>query len=129
VASAGSGCCRTGRDCSTTSCPAASSTTIITTNGVTIVVPLSDAPTTPTETATACADGWFLCGADAGPVFGCCPSGYMCGTASCTLSAATATATIQKELPGNDAAGGRWKQGGGPFLALTLGWAVVYLQG
>ncbi|KAI1177730.1 hypothetical protein F4777DRAFT_541107 [Nemania sp. FL0916] len=102
---AGSGCCRTGRDCSTTSCPPIASTTIIT-NGATIVVPLTDAQAAASTTAT-CAQGWFLCAVDAqaGPVPGCCPTGYMCGTASCTLSAATATATVQKELPGNAADG------------------------
>ncbi|KAI1439149.1 hypothetical protein GGR50DRAFT_690508 [Xylaria sp. CBS 124048] len=100
VASAGSGCCRTGRDCSTTSCPPIARTTIIT-HGATIAVPLTDAQAasgTAAPSAT-CASGWFQCGADAGPVAGCCPSGFVCGTASCTLSAATATATVQKELP------------------------------
>ncbi|KAI0406044.1 hypothetical protein F4802DRAFT_131620 [Xylaria palmicola] len=128
VASAGSGCCRTGRDCSTTSCPPVASTTIVT-HGATIVVPLSDAAAAAaaaTTTAT-CAAGWFLCGSAAGPVSGCCPSGYACGTASCTLSAATATATVQKELPGN-AAGGGWagmRGRGGALLAwLAIGWAV-----
>ncbi|KAI1274537.1 hypothetical protein F5Y07DRAFT_210342 [Xylaria sp. FL0933] len=125
VASAGSGCCRTGRDCSTTSCPPAASTTIIT-HGATIVVPLSDATAQAaagTTTTATCASGWFLCGADAGPVAGCCPSGYACGTASCTLSAATATATVQKELPGN-AAGGGWKGmrgGGGLLITCVMG--------
>ncbi|KAI0186393.1 hypothetical protein EV127DRAFT_172945 [Xylaria flabelliformis] len=126
LATAGSGCCRTGRDCSTTSCPPIASTTIIT-HGATIVVPLTDAQAAPTTTAT-CANGWFLCGAGGGAVPGCCPSGYMCGTASCTLSAATATATVQKELPGNDAAGGRRRGQGGVLLAclvaLALGWAL-----
>ncbi|KAI1423659.1 hypothetical protein F5Y12DRAFT_516215 [Xylaria sp. FL1777] len=129
VASAGSGCCRTGRDCSTTSCPAVASTTIVT-GGATVVVPLTDAQQAATLTATAtatCASGWFLCGADAGPVSGCCPSGYMCGTASCTLSAATATATVQKALPGNAAAGG-WagRRGEGVMLlgSVALGWFV-----
>ncbi|KAH8195481.1 hypothetical protein TruAng_010356 [Truncatella angustata] len=96
LATAGSGCCRTGRDCVTTSCPPVSSTTI-TSNGITIVVPASDVPTT-TVTST-CASGWFLCGSEAGPVAGCCPWGYACGTASCTIGDSTATATIQKELP------------------------------
>ncbi|KAF3005535.1 hypothetical protein E8E14_005357 [Neopestalotiopsis sp. 37M] len=96
LATYGSGCCRTGRDCVTTSCPPVASTTI-TSNGATIVVAASDVPTT-TGTST-CASGWFLCGTAAGPVAGCCPSGYACGTASCTLSASTATATVQKELP------------------------------
>lgn len=96
LATAGSGCCRTGRDCVTTSCPPVSSTTI-TSNGITLVVAASDVPTT-TGTST-CASGWFLCGTEAGPVAGCCPWGYACGTASCTIGDATATATIQKEMP------------------------------
>ncbi|KAI1327261.1 hypothetical protein F5Y16DRAFT_372492 [Xylariaceae sp. FL0255] len=103
LATAGSGCCRTGRDCSTTSCPPIASTTIVETDGMTIVVPASDAASyTATSTVGSCATGWFLCGtgAAAGTVAGCCPSGYVCGTASCTLSAATATVTVQKELPG-----------------------------
>ncbi|KAI0451700.1 hypothetical protein F5B21DRAFT_369426 [Xylaria acuta] len=128
LATAGSGCCRTGRDCSTTSCPPIASTTIIT-HGATIVVPLTDAQAAAPTTTATCADGWFLCGAGAGAVAGCCPSGYVCGTASCTLSAATAAATVQKELPGNDAAGG-WRgareQQGGVLLAclVALGWAL-----
>ncbi|KAI0466723.1 hypothetical protein F4859DRAFT_289290 [Xylaria cf. heliscus] len=130
LATAGSGCCRTGRDCSTTSCPPVASSTIIT-HGVTIVVPLTDAQAAATSTATAtCANGWFLCGAaEAGSVAGCCPSGYVCGTASCTLSAATATATVQKELPGNDAAGARRGQEGVAVVMLltcmvALGWVL-----
>ncbi|KAI1156962.1 hypothetical protein F4825DRAFT_401627 [Nemania diffusa] len=123
VASAGSGCCRTGRDCSTTSCPPVASTTIIT-HGATIVVPLTDALAAASATSTAtCAGGWFLCGADAGTVAGCCPSGYLCGTASCTLSAATATATVQKALPGS-AAGGGWAAMRAP-AALLIGAAAL----
>ncbi|KAI1113580.1 hypothetical protein F5Y14DRAFT_209302 [Nemania sp. NC0429] len=134
VASAGSGCCRTGRDCSTTSCPPVASTTIIT-HGATIVVPLTDAQAaaaaSSTPTAT-CANGWFLCDADAGAIVGCCPSGYVCGTASCTLSAATATATVQKELPGSEAGGGwagmRIRGRGGVLLAacMALGWGMFF---
>ncbi|KAH8671248.1 hypothetical protein BX600DRAFT_242782 [Xylariales sp. PMI_506] len=96
LATAGGGCCRTGRDCVTTSCPPVSSTTI-TSNGVTLVLPASDVPTA--TTTSTCAGGWFLCPSDAGAVAGCCPSGYTCGTASCTLSANSVTATVQKELP------------------------------
>lgn len=106
LATAGSGCCRTGRDCVTTSCPPVSSTTI-TSNGITLVVAASDVPTT-TGTST-CASGWFLCGSEAGPVAGCCPWGYACGTASCTLGDSTATATIQKEMPSKASrTGERW---------------------
>ncbi|KAI8625741.1 hypothetical protein F5Y19DRAFT_242620 [Xylariaceae sp. FL1651] len=132
VASAGSGCCRTGRDCSTTSCPPVPSTTIINTNGLTVVVPVTDADAaSAAATATAtCAGGWFQCGADAGPVPGCCPSGYTCGTASCTLSAATATATVQKELPGNGAGRtGITKEIWGALLACLVLQGAFMLQG
>ncbi|KAL1899865.1 hypothetical protein Sste5346_002731 [Sporothrix stenoceras] len=98
LASAGGGCCQTGRNCETTSCPpGAAMTTIVNTNGITVVVPQTAAEAATTSSAT-CASGWFLCGASAGPVAGCCPSGYGCGTASCTLTGASAT-TVQKELP------------------------------
>ncbi|GAP84582.1 putative gpi anchored protein [Rosellinia necatrix] len=130
VASAGSGCCRTGRDCSTTSCPPPAASTTIITHGATIVVPLTDAlAAASTRPATAtCAGGWFLCGADAGPVSGCCPTGYLCGTASCTLSAATATATVQKERPGNAAAGRAAARGQGRVLlaCVALCWAMFF---
>ncbi|KAI0387066.1 hypothetical protein F5Y04DRAFT_76090 [Hypomontagnella monticulosa] len=100
VASAGGGCCQTGRDCATTSCPPPPPMTTIVSNGATIAVPVSDAEAAASSDATkTCASGWFLCGSDAGPVAGCCPSGYDCGTASCTLAASSATATVQKELP------------------------------
>jgi len=97
----GGGCCRTGRDCATTSCPPPAVTTTITDGGVTVVVPVSDAQDAASALPTStCAGGWFLCGSDAGPVAGCCPSGYQCGTASCTLSSgSTPVATAIKELP------------------------------
>ncbi|KAK8088090.1 hypothetical protein PG997_003051 [Apiospora hydei] len=118
LATAGSGCCRTGRDCVTTSCPPIAKTTLIS-NGATIVVPVTDVPEAPPTSAT-CANGWFLCPSEAGPVAGCCPSGYECGPASCTLSAATATATVQKELPG---AGSRMS-GSGAAVWLSLLWSA-----
>ncbi|KAI1826041.1 hypothetical protein F4861DRAFT_537402 [Xylaria intraflava] len=127
LATAGLGCCRTGRDCSTTSCPPAAKTTIIT-HGATIVVPLTDAQAAATPTAT-CASGWFQCGADAGPVAGCCPSGYACGTASCTLAAATATETVQKELPGN-VAGRSWRgvlEQQTVLVCIVLGWTMFWV--
>ncbi|XXH03766.1 hypothetical protein Hte_010172 [Hypoxylon texense] len=127
VASAGGGCCRTGRDCSTTSCPAPAMTTIVS-NGATIVVPATDAEAAGNALASSatCAGGWFLCGGDAGSVPGCCPSGYACGTASCTLSTSTATATVQKQLPSSAPGSGSAR---GPsavvFLAALLFAAVL----
>ncbi|KAI0842509.1 hypothetical protein F5Y06DRAFT_128954 [Hypoxylon sp. FL0890] len=127
VASAGGGCCRTGRDCSTTSCPPPPASTTIISSGVTVVVPLTDAQAASSvlTTTPTCATGWFLCGSDAGPVAGCCPSGYSCGTASCTLSTSTATATVQKELP-NSAPRGSGGAGLG-LLALLVLLASLYL--
>ncbi|PYH46165.1 putative GPI anchored protein [Aspergillus saccharolyticus JOP 1030-1] len=97
------GCCRTGRDCDTTSCPATPSTTIAS-DGVTIVVPVTSATGTATEAASGsssssstgrCASGWFSCAETVGG--GCCPTGYRCGS-SCT-AVSTATETVSKEQP------------------------------
>ncbi|KAI8957775.1 hypothetical protein F5Y11DRAFT_67420 [Daldinia sp. FL1419] len=123
LAREGGGCCRTGRDCSTTSCPAPPPMTTIISGGVTIAVPQSDAQAAGDAQPTAtCASGWFLCGGDAGPVAGCCPSGYRCGTASCTLATSTATATVQKELP-SAAPASRSRAGIVDMLALA--WVAV----
>ncbi|KUJ18183.1 uncharacterized protein LY89DRAFT_684121 [Mollisia scopiformis] len=89
------GCCRTGRDCQTTSCPPVSSTTIIS-GTVTVVVPVGSAATVNTPTG-ACATGWSTCSANVGG--NCCPSGWQCGTASCSSVGATSTAVLQKESP------------------------------
>ena len=80
------GCCRVGRDCSKTSCPASASTTLIDTNSVTAAAPTGSgiSATIEGETGT-CPTGWALCPTSAGG--GCCPSGYACGT-SCTVEAA-----------------------------------------
>lgn len=125
LAREGGGCCRTGRDCSTSSCPSLPpSTTIVNANGATIVVPLSDAQAvTATATGTAtCATGWFMCSEESGggPTPGCCPDGYGCGTASCTLSASTATVTVMKHLPSSGAATGNGRREGGAW-----GWVWV----
>ncbi|EPE04992.1 gpi anchored protein [Ophiostoma piceae UAMH 11346] len=123
LAVAGGGCCQTGRDCQTTSCaPAAASTTIVNTNGITVVVPESAAAAAATASST-CATGWFMCGASAGPVAGCCPSGYGCGTASCTMTSASSTAEVQKELPTKSSSGQRLAVSMGLVLSLAL--AVV----
>ncbi|KAI5462419.1 hypothetical protein BGZ63DRAFT_423678 [Mariannaea sp. PMI_226] len=107
LATHGGGCCRTDRNCNIHDCPA-SSTTIVVTHGPTIiVVEATDAPPAPNAIST-CADGWFLCGLDAGPVSGCCPTGYKCGTASCFTATASHTESIQKQFPdAGDLAPGR----------------------
>jgi hypothetical protein len=84
------GCCRTGRDCDTTSCPVTSSTTIIS-DGVTIVAPV--ATTTELAGGNRCAKGWFHCADTVGG--GCCPVGFACG-ASCTATDSAAATTVAK---------------------------------
>jgi hypothetical protein len=85
------GCCRTGRNCDTTSCPVTSSTTIIS-DGVTIVAPV--ATTTGGSTGNHCAKGWFHCADTVGG--GCCPQGYACGS-SCTATDTASQTTVSKE--------------------------------
>ncbi|KGO38610.1 Mitochondrial substrate/solute carrier [Penicillium expansum] len=85
------GCCRTGRDCDKTSCPTASSTTMIS-DGVTIVAPV--ATTTQRSGGNRCAQGWFHCADTVGG--GCCPMGFACG-ASCTARDVAFGTTVAKE--------------------------------
>ncbi|KAF9770254.1 hypothetical protein IL306_012228 [Fusarium sp. DS 682] len=101
LATHGGGCCRTGRNCDIHDCPAPSTT--IVSDGATVVILATDAPPAPGPSST-CAEGWFLCGRDAGPVAGCCPDGYDCGTASCFTVQASETGRVQKEFPKTDAA-------------------------
>ncbi|KAJ5490391.1 Mitochondrial substrate/solute carrier [Penicillium expansum] len=84
------GCCRTGRDCDTTSCPTTSSTTMIS-DGVTIVAPV--ATTTQRSGGNRCAQGWFHCADTVGG--GCCPMGFACGV-SCTARDVAFGTTVAK---------------------------------
>ncbi|KAG9251231.1 uncharacterized protein F5Z01DRAFT_286995 [Emericellopsis atlantica] len=99
LATHGGGCCRTDRNCDVQSCPPSSSTMLIS-DGVTVVV---DATDVPDEGEGTCADGWSLCGDEGGPTPGCCPSGYSCGTASCfSKQSGGETGTVQKEFPDDE---------------------------
>ncbi|EFE33298.1 GPI anchored protein, putative [Trichophyton benhamiae CBS 112371] len=97
----GGGCCQTGRNCETTSCPVTASLTTVESNGVTVVIPVNTTPNSASATATRrCADGWMSCPPNDGG--GCCPNGYQCGEVSCTASATNiGTAVIGKAQPGN----------------------------
>ncbi|KAL2017011.1 hypothetical protein VTK56DRAFT_2692 [Thermocarpiscus australiensis] len=130
LASAGGGCCQTGRDCQTTSCPpppGVTTTTVVGGNGATVVVVV---PAGVSGTGGGgggggtsrgqCASGWFLCGSEAGPVPGCCPSGYSCGSVSCSVVTAGGTATVGKELPGHG-------NGGAGRVNVGRGWGGVVL--
>ncbi|KAM5431452.1 hypothetical protein MferCBS31731_007884 [Microsporum ferrugineum] len=99
----GGGCCQTGRDCETTSCPITASLTTVESNGVTVVIPAESVPNSVSATPTKrCADGWMSCAASDGG--GCCPNGYRCGQVSCTASATgIGTAAVGKVQPGSSA--------------------------
>lgn len=95
------GCCQVGRDCSLTSCPVASSTLAVNSDGVTVAVPSGTDGAAVGLGASGCAQGWFSCPSGQGS--GCCPSGYDCGTSSCTATGvvvqggATGTAKVAKD--------------------------------
>lgn len=119
LATHGGGCCRTDRNCQTHDCPAPDSTTVVS-DGNTVVVPATNIPD---EASATCADGWFLCGKDAGPRAGCCPTGYDCGTASCFTSKESQTGSVQKELPESDNSGGR------TAAAVLMGGILAFASG
>jgi hypothetical protein len=116
------GCCQTGRDCDTTSCPTTSSTTF-TSDGKTIVIPVTTGSSSGSK--GRCAKGWFSCADTVGG--GCCPSGYACGQ-SCTATAAHST--VAKEQATRTSSGSRvgrnwtnwtnWMLGMGVCMAIWI---------
>ncbi|KAK3309096.1 uncharacterized protein B0T15DRAFT_129293 [Chaetomium strumarium] len=142
LATAGAGCCQTGRDCAVSSCPLPGGMTAVQSNGVTVLVPAGSTGTgigsgNDGSGSGSCASGWFLCDSsheeEGGE--GCCPSGYSCGTASCFATATTTqsgvtgpAASVAKALPGaNAGANGRLIKGGGCggwwwLAGMAVGW-------
>ncbi|KAK8228376.1 hypothetical protein HDK77DRAFT_383532 [Phyllosticta capitalensis] len=98
------GCCRVGRDCHSTSCPASASITVVDGNSVTIA---GESGVSFASTTGNCANGWSSCPANQGG--GCCPSGYGCGS-SCTYTGpGTASASaVAKEAPSAAANAAVW---------------------
>ncbi len=118
----GAGCCRIGRDCSSTYCPTTASQTVIS-NGREVVVPAVGAATStadPQAPSSNCANGWSACPADEGA--GCCPVGYECGVEWCSFVApdARATESVRKEGQMGDATRTRSEWLGMVALAATL---------
>jgi hypothetical protein len=111
----------TGRNCDTTSCPATSSTTIVT-EGRTIVVPLGPAATVASATGI-CATGWSSCAASVGG--GCCLSGWDCGTASCSSVGPTSTEVAQKGSTSNGHVNKKLTWLGAVGMALVCGVWVI----
>lgn len=110
-----------GRDCQKTSCPAASTTGLVS-NGVTIVA--QTGASFATESGS-CATGWFSCAASQGG--GCCPSGYGCGSRCTYTAAGTASASAVAKVAPSAAHGVEvwsWLLG---FVALGSGIAMLVL--
>lgn len=116
------GCCRVGRDCGLTSCPAQSSTLAVNSDGVTVSVIPSGTGDAGLG-ASGCATGWFICASGQGG--GCCPSGYACGT-SCTATdvvvqgGKTGTAQVAKNNDAGSIGMGQWMWIGCPALLIIL---------
>lgn len=114
-----------GRDCGSTSCPTSASTTLVNSNGVTVVAPTGSGITAPASLLTgSCAQGWATCAPSVGG--GCCPSGYACETATC--AAVGGGSDVGKLAPnsGADAVGGG---GGGVGLMVSASLFVSFTVG
>ncbi|KAL2817851.1 hypothetical protein BJX63DRAFT_419468 [Aspergillus granulosus] len=122
------GCCRTGRDCDTTSCPVRPSTTIVS-DDRTIVIPeaTTTAASSEGDGPGRCASGWFTCADTVGG--GCCPSGYACGEENCTaIPTASTSGTVAKEEPAAPSnSGSRAKSRWGMLMYAVLGmiWTML----
>lgn len=113
------GCCQTGRDCDTTSCPALPSTTIVS-NGQTIVAaePTSTADDSEESGPKECASGWFSCADTVGG--GCCPTGYACGSSCTAVPAGSTTGTVDKVAPTVESKAGVVKMNWALWAMLTV---------
>jgi hypothetical protein len=115
-------CCQIGRDCSHTSCPIEASTTLVNSNGLTIIAPTGSGVSRNSVAITgACASGWVSCAVGFGG--GCCPAGYACGT-SCTATASGGQGNVVgKTAPNSATKGYLWPDiwcACGAILAVTL---------
>ncbi|KAL4796452.1 hypothetical protein BDV19DRAFT_81845 [Aspergillus venezuelensis] len=102
------GCCQTGRDCDTTSCPVMSSSTFVSDGRTIVIAEPTDAPSADEGSdsddsnrdgsgTSQCATGWFSCADTVGG--GCCPTGYACGASCTAVPTASTTGTVAKEAP------------------------------
>ena len=110
----GAGCCQVGRNCSSTSCPGRATTSILVSNGVTIAAE----PTT-----GVCASQWNSCPASVGG--GCCPSGYACGTQSCSRVSAVASASQSMVGKEEQQSGGSKAEAGWWAIGVTVGIMIL----
>ncbi|KAF2635830.1 hypothetical protein P280DRAFT_473479 [Massarina eburnea CBS 473.64] len=120
-----SGCCRIGRDCQTTgSCALPTpSTTVVNSNGVTIVGPSGAGfATTAAGQEGSCPSAWYSCPASRGG--NCCPQGYACGE---QCSATSGTSVTGKVAPSQATIPGVWPIWGMAISAVAVGVAMVLL--
>lgn len=95
------GCCQTGRNCETTSCPTGGSVTVVDGSSITAVAPTgSGISSVQTLLTGSCAQGWSTCPPDIGG--GCCPTGYACGSV-CTATATGGQGSTVGKIAPNEA--------------------------
>ncbi|KAH6639844.1 hypothetical protein C7974DRAFT_331457 [Boeremia exigua] len=121
-----SGCCRVGRDCQTTgSCVLPSSTTVIETNGVTVVAPSgASVAINGAAEGSSCPSAWYSCPAIDGG--NCCPNGYACGE-QCTATASGVSSVEAKVAPSTASFVPQWSIWGMVIAACAIGAAMVAL--
>ena len=127
------GCCQIGRNCDTTSCPAVPSTTLVSESSLTIIAPTGSGITAPGSLLTGnCANGWATCAPSVGG--GCCPSGYECGSVSCSIPAGATSSLgissggqVGKEAPASAGTRSLRAIGMGTVGILVVYWAVIGL--
>jgi len=121
-----SGCCRVGRDCQTTgSCELPSSTTVIASNGVTVVAPSgASVATAGVAEGGSCPSAWYSCPADQGG--NCCPNGYACGE-QCTATASGVSSVEAKVAPSTASFVPQWSVWGLAVAAGAIGAAMIAL--
>ena len=120
-------CCQVGRDCALTSCPPRVSTTVLASDGVVVIVGATATAATAAlqagQVQGSCATGWLACPNDVGG--GCCPSGFACGTASCSATAgasASATGEVAKQATAGKVAVGAWWMTMGVWVVGVVIW-------
>ena len=92
------GCCQTGRNCDTTSCPAGGSITVVDGSSITAVAPTgSGVSSVQTLLTGSCAQGWSTCPPGVGG--GCCPTGYGCGSVCTATATGGQNSTVGKIAP------------------------------
>lgn len=102
-----------------------SSTTVIATNGVTVVAPSGAAVATDgAAQGGSCPSAWFSCPASQGG--NCCPNGYACGE-QCAATASGVSSVEAKVAPSTASFVPQWSVWGMVMAATAIGFTMIAL--